>query len=328
MEKAKALSIVGVNEKDGQKETGVDLTPQLFREGGLIRCIEELGWTVTDHGDLKKEQFLDEIKVEQQKECEYKYDSVVNCASLGVLNGKLSDLTHKCSQKGDFVLTLGGDHGIATGSISGMLRTYPNLKVIWIDAHGDCNTPETSPSGNYHGMPAAHLFGWMGQRSIRGFDWLTVQLKTENIAYIGLRDLDHEEKVALKNANIRYYTPYDIDNLGGIRFVMDEVLDYLKPSPDSPLHVSWDVDGCDPTFIYGTGTKARCGLSERESHYILQRTFATGVFRSLDMVEVNTTMDKVKERKHFHGDNPKIKGTESLCNSLELILSAVGFTWR
>lgn len=246
------------------------------------------------------------------------------------MNKKLHDMCHEETKKGRFMLNLGGDHGLASGTITGSLRTYPNLRVIWVDAHGDCNTPTTSPSGNYHGMPMAHVFGWIKKGDLKAFDWLDIHIKPENVVYIGLRDIDPEEKKLLAKDNVRYYTPYDIDNMGGIKFVMDDIFKYLHVSKDdnNPIHVSWDVDACDPSYIYGTGTKARAGLSERESHYILQRIADTGNLVSLDMVEVNPTLDKIKEREHYHGDNPKIKGTMSVCNAIELTASALGFTWR
>lgn len=254
-----------------------------------------------------------------------------NIEILGVMNKHLSDATHGRSLQKDFVLTLGGDHGLATGSISGMLRTHENLKVIWVDAHGDCNVPETSSSGNYNGMPAAHLMGWIKQGDMKSFDWLTPSLKPENIVFIGLRDLDEGEKQLLKKHNIRVYTPFDIEDKGGIGRVMKEALEYLQCDKEhsNPVHVSWDVDGCDPSFIKATGTKSRCGLSERESHYILRRIAATGNLVSLDMVEVNPELelDKEQPREMLHGDNPLLKGPATLVYAMEFILSALGNTW-
>ena len=177
------------------------MSPQLYRDGGLIQCIQELGWTVNDHGDLKKDQFTDEILVEKQKEKLYKYDSVSHCTSLGVINGKLSDVVHKSSAKGDFVVTLGGDHGIATGSISGMLRTYPDLKVIWIDAHGDFNTPETTVSGYLGGMPLACLAG-RGLPELREAVALAPAVPEAQMVLIGARDLDAAEADLLADAEV------------------------------------------------------------------------------------------------------------------------------
>lgn len=324
------LSVIGVAVMEGQKQTGVEDAPQQFRDGGLLTCLKSLGWQIKDLGDLTKEGLQNEIKaLEEDKSQKPNYD-LPNIEIIDAVNKRLNEIAHEQSKQGRFVLTLGGDHGLASGTITGMLRTHPNLKLIWFDAHGDCNTPAISPSGNYHGMPAAHVFGWFNKGDVKGFDWLDVFIKPENVVYIGLRDVDSEEKVLLKKHNIKFYTPYDIDHAGGIKFVMDEALKYLQADKGdgNPIHVSWDVDGCDPAYIYGTGTKARAGVSERESHYILQRIANTGNLVSLDMVEINPTLDIIKDREIYHGDNPNIKGTQSVCNAIELTLSALGFSWR
>jgi len=211
-----------------------------------------------------------------------------------------------------------------------MLSTYPDLKVVWIDAHGDCNTPDTSTSGNYHGMPVAHLLGWMKKGELKGFDWFTPSLKAENIVYIGLRDVDAEEKELLRIHNIKCYSPYDIELKGGIANVMNETLDYLKADNGTvtPIHCSWDVDGCDPDFMSGTGTRARCGLTLRESHFILQRLFKTKNLVSLDMVEVNTQLEEDdNKREVLHGDIKHFSGKKTILYASELILSAMGHSW-
>lgn len=325
------VSVLGISVKEGQKLTGVEQAPALFRKGGLLKAINSMGWKIKDHGDITRESIQKDLDEEYLNEKEYLYDNLANIEVLGVMNRELSRVAKESSSKGQFFLALGGDHGLATGSISGMLETYPDLKVIWIDAQGDCNTPEISPSGNYHGMPVAHLFGWMPQGSVKGFDWLKVTLKLENIVYIGLRDLDQGEKELMEKYKIKFYTPYDIDRVGGIGKVMDEALRYLQADEmhKNPIHISFDVDGCDPSFMPATGTKARCGLSEREAHFILQRAYNTGNLVSLDMVEVNPTLEKSQElREVYHGDNKLLVGTQTVAHAMEFVLSALGFSWR
>lgn len=326
----KKVSIIGVSVKEGQQKTGVEQSPELMRQSGLIKGIEKLGYEIEDNGNLTKESLMDKIQKVEADEKEYKY-ILPNIEVIGVMNEALSDLTAKCSAEKNFVLSLGGDHGLAMGSIHGMLKTHENLKVIWIDAHGDCNTPEISPSGNYHGMPVAHLLGWIEPGTMKGFDWVENYLKPENLVYIGLRDLDEGEKILLKKHKIKVYTPFDIEVKGGIGKVMDETLEYLGAGDDgnNPIHVSWDVDGCDPSFIKATGTKSRCGLTERESHYILMRTAKTGNLVSLDMVEVNPNLEpeEDKEREVLHGDNPLLKGPATVVYAIEFILSALGKQW-
>lgn len=325
------VSVLGVSVKEGQKLTGVEQAPNEIRNGGLLECLKQLGWEVNDLGDLTKETVEKEIDALVADNSQtFKYNHLQNIEIIGAVNKRLAEINHEESKKNQFVLNLGGDHGLASGTITGMLRTYPDLKLIWFDAHGDCNTPDGSPSGNYHGMPVAHILDWIKKGDVKGFEWLDVHLKPENLVFIGLRDLDKPEKKLLKDHNIRFYTPYDIDHMGGIRHVMDDTFKYLNCDADqkTPIHVSWDVDGCDPSYIYGTGTKARVGVSERESHYILQRIAATGNLVSLDMVETNPALDIVKEREVYHGDNPLIKGSAAICSSIELTLSAMGFSWR
>ena len=324
------LSVIGVSVKEGQTLSGVELAPQLYRKGGLFKWLETLGWDISDLGDITKESLAARTEeVKKQPNDGYRF-VLENTEIIGPVNEKLATICHEESKKERFVLILGGDHGLASGSITGIRRTHPNLKVIWFDAHGDCNTVDTTPSFNYHGMPAAHIFGWLKKEDVKYFDWIDVHVAPENFVYIGLRDIDPKEKQLLAKHKVKYYTPYDIENVGGVKFVMDEALQYLhaEKGQDNPIHVSWDVDGCDPAYIYGTGTKARVGLSERESHYILQRIAATGNLVSLDMVEVNPLLDIEKRRTHFHGDNEHIQGPPSICNAIELTASALGFTWR
>lgn len=324
------VSIIGVSVKEGQQLTGVEQSPQMFRNCGLVAAIKEMGMEIHDTGDLTKEAMHDEIEAEIANEQEYKY-LLPNIEIIGVMNKNLHDIAHERSSQKDFVLTLGGDHGLATGSIAGMQKTYENLKVIWFDAHGDCNIPETSPSGNYHGMPVAHLLGWIKKGEMKSFDWLTPSLKAENIVFIGLRDLDQGEKDLLKKHNIRVYTPYDIELKGGIGNIMNEALEYLQcdSQHSNPIHVSFDVDGCDPSFLTATGTKSRCGLSERESHFMLKRIAATGNLVSLDMVEVNPELENDKNaiREILHGDNKLLRGPPTLVYAMEFILSALGHKW-
>lgn len=328
----KTLSLIGISVMEGQTLTGVEEAPQLLRKGGLVKVIKHLGWEVNDLGDITKESLQAKIDAEIADKSQNPKYNLHDIEVLGVVNQRLQELNYQESKAGRFVLNLGGDHGIASATITGLLKAHPNLRLIWFDAHGDCNTPATSASGNYHGMPAAHAFGWFKEGDVKSFKWLDKGpfLDTSRVVYIGLRDLDAPEKKLLQDHKVKFYTPFDIDDKGGIKNVMDEALQYLKADKNdsNPLHVTWDVDGCDPAFIFGTGTKARGGVSERESHYILQRVAATGNLVGLDVVEINPALDIVKQREHFHGDDSDIKGSASICNSIELIRSALGYSSR
>ena len=327
---SKTVGVIGVSVKEGQKKTGVEKAPGVFRNCGLIPLFSQLGLETTDYGDIKRDALEEMITSENNSTTEYKY-SLQNDVVLGCMNKVLSEMVHASATKKENVVILGGDHGLATGSIHGMKKAYPDLKVIWIDAHGDCNTPEISPSGNYHGMPVAHLLGWIQKGEVKGFDWFEPCLKAEDIVYIGLRDIDPKERELIRKANIKVFTPYDIEILGGMGKVMDETLAYLKCDKDdkTPIHISFDVDGCDPSFMTATGTRARCGLTERESHTLLRRVAQTGNLVSVDMVEVNPELEADPEavREVLHGDMPTLVGPPTSVYACEFIFSALGNIW-
>ncbi len=320
--KDRTVGVIGVSVKEGQDLEGPELAPEYLRKHGLFNVIKSLGWEHNDQGDIKEEVITEEPIDREAKIKEYKYSNIKNILELGSVNHKLHNATKDFAEKGKFCLTLGGDHGLGSGSMSGLCAAYPNLKVIWVDAHADCNTPETSPSGNYHGMPAAHLLGWMEEKTVPGFDWFKPCLTNKDIVFIGLRDLDAEEKNNLRKHGIKCFTMHEVLKYG-IGQVMEKALAYLfEDGKEHPLHISFDIDGIDPSVAYGTGTKARGGLLYREAHYIVREAAMTGCLVSFDMVEINPLLDKPKE--NFHGDSKHISGSETVSLGLELIASALG----
>jgi len=247
-----------------------------------------------------------------------------------------------------FVLTIGGDHSIASGSIAALQAQHPTLGVIWVDAHADANTPRSSPSGHYHGMPAAHLLGWfdkageMGEgvaqgAKLPGFEWFPAGCLGETrLAYIGLRDVDPEEGRMLRRSAVRVFTMRDVDK-HGIARVIEMAIEAVGPAMDNPLHLSLDIDSVDPHFAPGTGTAARGGLSYREIHYICEELALSRRLVSMDLVEVNPGLDppppKVEstEDDHhanggaMHGDHPSIRHSSPTVRlAVELVLSALG----
>ena len=188
------------------------------------------------------------------------------------MNHELSKTVHEISKKNEMCLVLGGDHSIASGSLHGQLLNYgDDLKVVWIDAHADLNNFEGSPSGNYHGMSAGHILGTIPQGQVYGFDWIVKNLKPSNIAYIGLRDLDAFEREYIRECNIMHFTPYDIENLGGIGFVMRKIQTHFSIDTNkNPVYISFDIDGACSTLVEGTGTRVRYGINAREIIFILQ----------------------------------------------------------
>ena len=312
--KSRKVGIIGVSVKEGQDLHGPELAPEHLRSSGLHNVITSLDWEYLDYGDIK------EVDVDKEKH-DIKNCKVKNPVEMGAVCGKLHSIATKIANSGAFTLTLGGDHGIASGSISAMKKVYPDLKIIWIDAHADANTPDSSPSGNYHGMPVAHLLGWFD--NVPGFEWFNPCITKDDIVLIGLRDLDKEERHLLKKNQIKCFTMHDVLKLG-INKVVDEAIKYLNKDGDHPIHISFDIDGVDPSIAYGTGTKSRGGLLYREAHYLVREIVSTGCVVGLDMVEINPLLDKPKE--HFHGDNKLIDGTETVALGLELIASTLGET--
>jgi len=193
--------------------------------------------------------------------------------------------------------------------------------VLWVDAHADANTPDTSPSLHYHGMPAAHVMGWF-QKSVPGFEWLKSRLPEGRIAYIGLRDVDPEEGQMLQDHGIPCFTMHDVDRYG-IAECVRMALHAIDPYQQRPLHLTFDIDAVDPLFAPGTGTLARGGLTSRESHYICEELARTDRLVGMDLVEVNPLVDQRPER--MHGDNPDLAPTTSTVSlAMELCLSAMG----
>jgi arginase len=316
----KKVGIIGVSTKEGQGLEGPEKAPEYLRNAGLYDIIKSLEWEYQDYQDVKEENaVLEDLNLN-----DYKYpNQVKNSIHIGAACKSLNMYVKKIAEKKQFSLILGGDHGIATGSISGLKSVYPDLKVIWIDAHSDCNMPEESPSGNYHGMPVAHLFGWIPEKAVPGFDWFKPCLTNEDLVFIGLRDIDYGERINLKKHNIKCFTMHEVVKYG-IGTVVEKAIEYLnKDGKTHPIHISFDVDGIDPSVAYGTGTKSRGGLLYREAQFIVREVAATGRLVGLDLVEINPLLDRPKE--NYHGDNKNISAaTETVSLGLELVASALG----
>lgn len=323
----KKIDIIGAATSHGQLFKGAELAPDVLRQGGLIEICKNMGWNVYDKGNITVENSIIE-KLDINK---YKYPTQIrDSLIIGGFNKHLYDSVKETANKRHFALTLGGDHSVASGSITALKEVYPNLKIIWIDAHADINNPETTLSDSYHGMPVSHLVGLTPPGTVPGFDWLKPTVRFQDIVFIGLRSIDPGEVEFLRKYNIKHY---DMDSVTekGIGKVMHEIFEFFGKTsecPDYPLHISFDIDGCDNQFVKQTGTICRGGLTDRESHYILRKSVETQRLVSLDMVELNPLLgceEAKKERAHTHGDFPYIKGSGTTCFTLELIQSALGY---
>eukprot|EP00916_Digyalum_oweni_P021458 GHVL01035640.1.p1 GENE.GHVL01035640.1~~GHVL01035640.1.p1 ORF type:complete len:290 (+),score=42.37 GHVL01035640.1:253-1122(+) len=275
--------------------------------------IKSVGWECEELGNLT---FTNDSRFDDKVTSSW--------VSLGKDCKMISEAVFAAASKGRFVLTIGGDHSIACGSISGILRAKRKIAVIWVDAHADANTPQTTPSGNYHGMPAAHVLGWFNK--LPEFEWLEhiPKLEEVNLAYIGLRDIDEGERNLLQKSFVHVFTMTDVDRYG-IGEVMRRAIEGTNPNLDIPFHLSLDIDGLDPMVAPGTGTKARGGLSFREARYICEALSETDVLASMDLVEINPDLDE-QSMETVHGDSPIISSNASptVRLGIELVAAALG----
>ncbi|KAJ3274216.1 Arginase, catabolizes arginine to ornithine and urea [Terramyces sp. JEL0728] len=282
------VEVIGVSFSAGQPKDGCEVGPHLMIKAGVLDQMEGLGWVVECPDALPSYEHL-----EPEEEEEGKYGLLKNVEYVSRVTEKIHHKLKKAAKKGHLALTLGGDHSIGMATVSGALAAYPDIGVIWVDAHADINTAETTESGNLHGCPVSFLMG-IGPK-IKAFDWLKSTLKPNRIVYIGLRDVDAGEKKILKEHNIKCFSMHEVDKLG-IGKVMEQTYEHLGRK--SPIHLSFDVDALDPSVAPSTGTPVRGGLTFREGHYICESIFETGRLVSMDMVEVNPELaDDEKSRQ-------------------------------
>jgi arginase len=269
------VSFIGAPFRYGQRKAGVERGPALLRPA--IRSVAEgLGLPFSDLGDVPAPPALPGGGAPP---------AGAAAAATGAFTRALADAVAGAATAGDFVLVAGGDHAVAMGSVAGALRARPGLGVLWVDAHADINTPATSPSGNLHGMPVAVLMGHCAPPDEAAFSWLqsAPPLAPGALVYVGLRDLDAGEVEAITRLGIAAFTMADVDRLG-MAAVAKRALALLK---GRPVHLSFDVDACDPAVAPGTGTPVPGGLSFREAHTLCEAAAASGRLVSMDVVEVN-----------------------------------------
>jgi arginase len=297
-EDRREVAIIGAPLDLGQGRRGVDMGPSAMRYAGLEERLTSLGYTVRDHGNVEtavpeatavrdeRARFLPEIK----ETCERVAAKVMEEVRAGAIP-----------------LVLGGDHSVALGTLGGLAAAHGPGGVLWIDAHGDINTPETSPSGNVHGMPLAAALGLAGD----GFEsdsWPLPAVVSRRVVILGLREADVGERELLREAEVRVFTMSEIDRIGVERAV-HEALDRVAGS--GFVHASLDMDALDPELAPGVGTPVRGGLTYREAHLLLELVAESALVGSLEVVEVNPILDR--------------ENTTAL-TAVELVASALGKT--
>ncbi|MBO1004041.1 arginase [Pseudogracilibacillus auburnensis] len=276
----KEISIIGVPMDLGQTRRGVDMGPSAIRYAGIIERLERLQYTVHDLGNIDIPR--------PDRNAPEREDKLRNLPEVVDTNKRLAEVVDEQVEKNFFPLVLGGDHSIAIGSIAGVSKHYENLGVIWYDAHGDINTVETSPSGNIHGMPLAVNLG-LGHQKLTEILYNQPKIKAENVVLIGVRDLDEGEKDLLRKLNIKVYTMHEIDRIG-MPQVIKETIEYLKERTDG-VHLSFDLDGINPSEAPGVGTPVIGGVTYRESHLALEMLAESNIITSAEFVEVNPMLD-------------------------------------
>lgn len=279
--KNRNVSIIGVPCDYGQQRRGVDMGPSAIRYAGLQERLQILGYEVVDEGNIRTS---DQQRLEQQD------TRLLNLEEVIQVNTELANMVKVVVDNQRTPLVLGGDHSIAIGTLAGLSLHYKNLGVIWFDAHADLNTPETTPSGNIHGMPLATSIG-LGHERLTSILHSEAKIRAENIIIIGGRSIDEGERVLIKERGIQVYTMHEIDRLG-MTHVMEQTLAYFKEKQIDGLHLSLDLDALDPLYTPGVGTPVAGGITYRESHLAMEMIQESGLLTSAEFVEVNPILDE------------------------------------
>jgi len=297
----RTVRIIGVPLDLGASRRGTDMGPSALRIAGLGAALRRMGYTVDREEDIPAPAM--ETGTEEDVKARFKPQILDVCTQL-------ADRVVSILEAGDFPLVLGGDHSIAMGTFAGTSSYYrkqgQSVGLIWFDAHGDMNIPGVSPSGNIHGMPLAHLLG-KGDEGLKNIQGFSPKVNPENVALIGIRDIDAGERKIINDSGIHAFTMREIDE-HGMAAVSRRALEIVNDGT-AGFHMSFDVDGCDPTVIPGSGTLVPGGVSFREAHLLMEYCADHGNLLSMEIVELNPFLDE---------------GNISAERAMELLLSAMG----
>ncbi|MEZ3114882.1 arginase [Halobaculum sp. MBLA0147] len=278
--------IIGAPSDYGQDRRGVDMGPSAIRYAGLADELRAAGVDPVDTGDLT-------VPRAEERDPDYRTPSEGEAKFLReteAVADELADRVAESIDEGATPLALGGDHSIAIGSLRGSARDA-DVGAVWFDAHGDFNTPSTSPSGNVHGMPLAAALG-VGE--FAGVEWANAPgLREENVVIVGLRAVDERERERIADSDVTVYTMSDIDEMG-VRPVVESAIETASHGVDG-VHASLDLDWLDPNEAPGVGTPVRGGVTYREAHLAMELLAEADVLRSMELVEVNPTLDEFNE---------------------------------
>jgi arginase len=281
---AQKVRIIGIPMDLGQSRRGVDMGPSALRVAGLQSRIKQLNYPVEDIGNIPVKQAEEQHYGE--KRAKYLGEIAETCKGL-------AEMVEKTIAEGTLPLVLGGDHSIAIGSVGGVAAHFrkqsKHVGVIWLDAHGDMNTPESSPSGNVHGMPLASLIGY-GAPELTELSGAKPAVPPRNVCIVGARDLDAKERRIIKESGVHVFTMRDIDERG-MREVMSEAIRFATDDAEG-IAVSLDMDFVDPEDAPGVGTPVRGGVTYREAHLAMEMIADSETMVSLEVVEINPVIDE------------------------------------
>jgi arginase len=266
------ISVFGSAFKHGQRLKGVDKAPHVLRKLGLVETLMEGNNNIIDSYNIYYPNSIPD-----------------NRKKLGHYSANMAEMIYNERQKGNKILNIGGDHSVAIGSVNGILHNNPDTIIIWVDAHGDINTEESSSTGNAHGMPVSYLTGLENSKTLSSSKYLSPKLQFNQLVYIGIRDLDPPEETILTENEILHYQATSVKEHGVIR-IMDEIMTELNPMGEKEIYLSFDIDALDPAEAPGTGVKANDGLSSHDAHDICEYLSNMNCV-GMDMVEINPDLD-------------------------------------
>ncbi len=296
------IGLIGVPMDLGTHLRGVDMGPSAIRVAGLNAKLESLGYVVHDRGNVSVTSAHAALEAEKkfEKLSSPKSKSLCFAPLVAQVCTELALKVEESLDQNEIPLVLGGDHSIAMGTLGGLARhgqkTKKKYGLLWVDAHGDCNTPETSPSGNIHGMPMAVALGH-GAKLLTGLAGVRPMVQAARTVLLGARDLDRGERDNIKRFGFHVYTMRQLDERG-VFACMKEALELLADGTDG-FHLSFDIDSVDPSVAPGVGTPVSGGLPIREAHLVMELVADSRKLRSCELVEVNPALDVRNATAHL-----------------------------
>lgn len=280
------VNLIGVPIKYGSNIEGVQYGPDKLREANIVEIFRENKHTIYDLGNIYVPKLSQADIYKDHKKMKF-------LNPVKMVNENLAHAVYCSLNSQHFPFIIGGDHSLAIGSIAGASKYFENLAVIWVDAHGDINSVESSPSGNIHGMPLAASMG-VGHPSLVNLYYEEAKIQAKNVYIVAARDLDPGEVELIENSDINLYSIDDIRSRG-LPIILTEIINKLHNSQVDGIHFSFDIDSLDLTLVPGTGTPVADGLNVDEAKYIIRRLLSTKLITSMDFVELNPILDNKEE---------------------------------